>query len=209
MSKEQPDSRPSHLPQYVGYSEVQEALGVSLRTIERMVRDGLFPRPEQLSPNRVGWKAEVVTAYLDDRSQRLVARAVSNPEDLAPDQLAGAAFGLLVRAIENELGEPVDPAGISVLYGRPSEPITEEQLFAAESQEAAIWQQRFADFGTDRAFVVAAWLFPSLREMFAEAATSGSRDTILDPASLHALALIALDKQRWEDGLAGVKASKA
>ena len=52
--------KPNHLPQFVGYAEVEAALGVSRRTVERMVREDKFPRPVQLTPNRVGWKVETV-----------------------------------------------------------------------------------------------------------------------------------------------------
>ena len=37
MSKAQNAAKPQHLPQYVGYADVERALGVSRRTVERMV----------------------------------------------------------------------------------------------------------------------------------------------------------------------------
>jgi prophage regulatory protein len=58
-----------HLPQYVGFSQVQDALGVSRRTVERMVRDGKFPQPVQLSSNRVGWRVETVTKWMSERER--------------------------------------------------------------------------------------------------------------------------------------------
>jgi prophage regulatory protein len=53
------------LPQIVSYPEVQKHLGVSRRTIERMVRKGEFPQPLQLAPNRVGWKIETVLGWIE------------------------------------------------------------------------------------------------------------------------------------------------
>jgi prophage regulatory protein len=105
-----------HLPKFVGYGEVQESLGVSRRTIERMVRDGDFPRPLQLAPNRVGWQIETLTKWLDDRSKGLADRAVADPNALKPEQLAEVAVDLLVRAVQHEVGEPIDPAGLRVTY---------------------------------------------------------------------------------------------
>ena len=35
--------KPNHLPQFIGYAQVESALGVSRRTVERMVREGKFP----------------------------------------------------------------------------------------------------------------------------------------------------------------------
>ena len=48
---------------YVGYREVAKARGISRRTLERQVRGGSFPRPERISPGRVGWRVEVLNAH--------------------------------------------------------------------------------------------------------------------------------------------------
>jgi predicted DNA-binding transcriptional regulator AlpA len=39
--------------------------GVSLSTIKRQVRDGLFPRPRRISRRRVGWPAREVKEWAD------------------------------------------------------------------------------------------------------------------------------------------------
>ena len=56
-----------------------------------MVREGQFPRPAQLAPNRVGWQVEVISAWMKERETSLVAHA----EDLSPEQLEDEAVGLV------------------------------------------------------------------------------------------------------------------
>ena len=200
-------AKPRHLPLYVGYREVQDALSVSRRTVERMVRDKKFPHPEQLSPNRVGWKVEMVKAWLDERGNGLAAHAVVNPDDLAPDQLADAAVDLLTRAVEHELGQTIDPRGLRVSYGPPSSPVTVEAFAEAEAAELTLWQHRFAEFELARAYVMAALLFPALRQTFADgAADDGFRQLFLDEQALYDLALSAMNDDSWEHGLVALKA---
>lgn len=72
MSRSDPKKeRTDLLPRFVGYGEVEGALGVSRRTIERMVRAGDFPKPTQLAPNRVGWQVEAVEKWLSDSGRKL------------------------------------------------------------------------------------------------------------------------------------------
>ena len=210
MSKNQAADKPKHLPQFVGYREVQDALGVSRRTVERMVREGKFPKPIQLTPNRVGWRLETVQAWLAEREKGLSAKAVTNPEDLSPDQLGDAAVDLLTRAIEHEIGEPVDPKGIQITYGPPPEMITLDQLKSAEARQLAMLWRQLADFPSGRAYVMAAYLFPNLRPMFAEwAAHDGLRPLFRDDERLRELALDAMNEVSWQEAVAKVAAIKA
>ena len=187
-----------HLPQFVGYREVQQSLGVSRRTVERMVRDSEFPRPVQLAPNRVGWQVESLTTWLEERSRGLLSRAVQRPDDLAPEQLAEAAVDLLTRAVEHEVGEPIDPRGLRVTYAPPSPEVTEEQLAGAEAREVDLLHQRFAGLDITRSTIMAAWLFPELREVFAAwTADPRASRAFLDPHKLRALALQALSDDAW------------
>ena len=109
MNQLQPTSsiRSTALPRYVGYREVCEAIGVSRRTIERMSREGKFPKPVQLTPNRVGWEEQTVTQWLAERGKGLAARAVSNPEDLSEEQLEKALQLLASEYILKRKGERV------------------------------------------------------------------------------------------------------
>ena len=154
MSKLQP-IKPAHLPQYVGYRHVCDALLVSRRTVERMVREGKFPPPVQLSPNRVGWQAETVTAWLDERGKGLVAHAVAHPQDLEPDQLVESARDLLAQAMSKRDGQPVDPAGMSIHTSRA---VTLDVFKAGEVREFVLRAERFTHFDQGRAVVLAAWL---------------------------------------------------
>ena len=199
MSKAPPTaSGINHLPQFVGYREVQQSLGVSRRTVERMVRDSEFPRPVQLAPNRVGWQVESLTTWLEERSRGLLSRAVQRPDDLAPEHLAEAAVDLLTRAVEHELGEPIDPRGLRVTYAPPSPEVTEEQLAGAEAREVDLLHQRFAGLDITRSTIMAAWLFPELREVFAAwTADPRASRAFLDPHKLRALALQALSDDAW------------
>ena len=61
-----PDRSPlniSRLTQFVGVKEVCAALGISRSTLDRMRRDGGFPTAEQISPNRVGWRLDVIESF--------------------------------------------------------------------------------------------------------------------------------------------------
>jgi hypothetical protein len=152
-----------------------------------MVREGKFPPPVQLSPNRVGWQAETVTAWLDERGKGLVAHAVAQPQDLEPDQLIDSARGFIAQATSKRTGTPVDPAGMSIHTSRA---VTEDEFKAAEVREFALLAERFANFGEGRALILAAWLFPSLRQLIAAGTEDeGARKVFQSPEQLGSLAL--------------------
>ena len=86
-----------------------------------MVREGRFPRPAQLAPNRVGWQVEAVTNWMSERCKGLVAHAVTHPVDLSPEQLEGEAVALVVKAMEKRVGKTVDAADLGIqVTRRPS-----------------------------------------------------------------------------------------
>jgi prophage regulatory protein len=43
------------------------AVALAPATVERMVRDGSFPRPRQLSPRRVGWSVQELAQWSAER----------------------------------------------------------------------------------------------------------------------------------------------
>ena len=47
--------------------QVAKEIGVSVSTVWRLVRKGLFPPPMKLSPGRVGWRAVTVWRWLEER----------------------------------------------------------------------------------------------------------------------------------------------
>jgi predicted DNA-binding transcriptional regulator AlpA len=45
--------------------DVARLAGISIRTIDRMVRRGTFPKPMHLSTRRIGWQAHEVKAWIN------------------------------------------------------------------------------------------------------------------------------------------------
>ncbi|SKB63485.1 helix-turn-helix transcriptional regulator [Sphingopyxis flava] len=50
-------------------SRVVEETSLSRRTIYRYVKEGLFPPPVKLGPNRVAWPSESIEAWRQERVQ--------------------------------------------------------------------------------------------------------------------------------------------
>ena len=202
MSKPNAAVKTPHLPQYVGYGEVQTALGVSRRTIERMVREDKFPKPTQLAPNRVGWQVEAVTTWLSERGRGLVAHAVAHPEQLSPEQLESEAVALVVKAMQKRVGEPVDASDLGVHVTRR---LSEAQFLDAEKLEFAIYSERFSDFGPQRACVMAAWLFPGLRRIIEHSVPVSDRPMYRDAETLELFGGAALHDDTWEEAMAAYR----
>ena len=202
MAKTPNSPKPQHLPQFVGYQQVQDAIGVSRRTIERMVREGRFPRPAQLAPNRVGWQVEAVTNWMSERGKGLVAHAVAHPEDLSPEQLESEAVALVVKAMEKRVGEPVDAADLGIHVTRR---LSENQFLAAEKREFAIYSDRFSDFDVQRACVMAAWLFEGLRHIIEQSVPASNRPMYRDAETLELFGGAALHDDTWEETMAAYR----
>ena len=195
------------LHQLVGYAELIKAAGVSRSTIERAWRgpwdDGEphLPKPGKIGSRSV-WTAEDANSWLLTRARwqcgLMANMARLDVDDLAPEHLAEAAVDLLTRAVEHELGEPIDPRGLRVTYAPPSPEVTEEQLAGAEAREVDLLHQRFAGLDITRSTIMAAWLFLELREVFAAwTADPRASRAFLDPHKLRALALQALSDDAW------------
>ena len=185
--------KPKHLPQFVGYVEVEAALGVSRRTVERMVREGKFPMPVQLTPNRVGWKVETVTAWLDERSKGLAARSVAHPQDLEPDEIAPTIAKLAARLISQEFGQAVSPEQVQLTLSRSA---TNDEVTSCRAKLLGHLEDLCQHFTYNRALFIAASLFPAVRETFYEIGT-GDPGILRDPEVLHAFAIDILDDEMW------------
>ena len=196
MTKSRDTAKPKHLPQYVGYREVEDALGVARRTVERMVREGKFPRPTQLAPNRVGWQVDVVTAWLAEREAGLVAHAVAHPEDLKPEQLDAIAFDRLRQIVSEQAGHDVDMKDVRIQYRPPT--ADEEGALPSELTLAAL-ESMFGHFDEARCAVLAAWIFPGMRHIFAWNDDPASRLLKNDEDHLRATAVRALDDDLWAE----------
>ena len=192
MSKVVP-IKPQHLPQFVGYGEVERALGVSRSTVERMVRDNKFPQPVQLAPNRVGWLVETVTAWLADRGKGLVAHAVAHPEDLAPDEVAPTIAKLAARLISQEFGEAVSPDQVHLTLSRSA---TNDEVTSCRAKLLGHVEDLCSHLTYDRALFIAASLFPAVRETFYKNGI-GEPGVLRDPDVLRAFAIDILDDKLW------------
>lgn len=54
-------------PIYVDLPSVASLVTLATATIQRMVRDGMFPKPRQLSANRVAWLLREVEEWAEQR----------------------------------------------------------------------------------------------------------------------------------------------
>ena len=54
-------------PIYVDLPSVASLVTLATATIQRMVREGVFPKPRQLSANRVGWLLREVEEWAEGR----------------------------------------------------------------------------------------------------------------------------------------------
>ena len=183
------------LPKLVGYHQLREHYGWPKRTVQDWIKARKFPKPLILPGRENFWALDDIVSWMQGDLARV---AVTRPEDLKPDQFADAAVDLLVRAVQHEVGQPIDPRDLAVTYAPSSPEVTEDQLANAEAREAALLQQRFAGFDMMRSAIMAAWLFPELREAFAAGtADLSARAAYIDPHKLGELAQQALSDEAW------------
>jgi predicted DNA-binding transcriptional regulator AlpA len=182
------------LTQFVGVKEVYTALGISRSTLDRMRRDGGFPVAEQISPNRVGWRLEIIESFRHAQFKQLATHAVEHAEDLSPDEMEDKALGLIVKSLERRSGKPIDPSNLAI---HMTNPLSWDEGKAAEADEFARLAERFANLDQDRAYILAAWLFAPLRSMF-EGADGKSPAFLSDPAAIEALGRRAMHDEDWE-----------
>ncbi len=185
------------LPKLVGYNQLRELYGWPKRTVQDWIKARKFPKPLNLPGRGNYWALDDIVGWMRGD---LARAAVSRPEDLAPEQLAETAVDLLTRAVEHEVGEPIDPRGLRVTYAPPSPTVTDDELADAEASEAALLQRRFAGLDATRSAIVAAWLFPELRDAFAAGtADIRARAAFLDDRKLGELAKQALSDEAWAE----------
>jgi prophage regulatory protein len=186
--------RPKHLPQYVGFSEVQEALGVSRRTVERMVRAGTFPQPVQLSSNRVGWQVETVRGWMSERQRGLTAKAVARPEDLSPDEFDKTMRSLAADFLSKETGKSIEPSELSLSIGTST---GSDEAMDLGPGLVEHFDGAFDHFEFRRALIAAGRLFPALRQFLSECSVGLAEAVFTDPDLMRELGNIALIDQLW------------
>lgn len=132
------------LNKYVGYVEVAAALGVSRRTLERRVRAGTLPPPDQLSPNRVGWPLTIIAAHLPLHSHSLAESAVDDIDKLPPERVERQAFIGIAARLNNETGLAFDAELIQKATERALHPldIAERQNLRAAADAISYIEQR-------------------------------------------------------------------
>ncbi len=178
---------------FVGRREVAEALGVSTKTVDRMVADGKFPRAVRLSPNRVGWAVETVRGHLQSRIEGVTRLAVSDPDKLAPEDIEPTMRELGARLVAERIGEAVSPDQIQLVFDHPA-PGSD-----ISSSRAELFQQvetLCGHFRYDRAIVIAASLFPAIRERLVE---EFGLKWARDPEQLRRFAVGCLDDDAWAE----------
>ena len=182
----------------VGYRQIIEALGVSRSTIERAVKDGELLAPRKIR-GRAVWLASDINAWgralFEGRLEVLAKSAVTNPEDLLPEQLESEAVGLVVKAIEKRVGKPIDADGLGIQVTRK---ITADEYEDAERRVFANYSERFANFDRQRAFVMAAWLFQSLRPFIEKSVSAINKPMHSSTEMLEFFGGNALQDYSWE-----------
>jgi prophage regulatory protein len=89
MAKRPAPSKPSAAPaetdRVLTTSELLARIPLDRTTIWRMVREGRFPAPIQLTTARIGWRWSTITAWLAERERhrlpaRSYGRAAADPD---------------------------------------------------------------------------------------------------------------------------------
>ena len=190
--------QPKEIPSFVGREEFARALGISTKTLQRMVNDGGFPRPTRLSPNRVGWSVSIVRTHLESRIQGVTQLAVTDPAKLKPDDVADALQQLGARHASALAGRPIAPEDIVGLTVKLTDEQRQAVADAATDQLQAAGDTITAALATldpVRAWLVVAGLLPTLRpaaDKFLQTITGvAPKET---PAQMRALAVDIVDQ---------------
>lgn len=177
--RETPDSQTSRrLPRYVGVKEVCSALGISKPTLDRLRRDGKFPLHEQLSPNRVGWRMEVIEQHLAIQAGSLDRLSVTNPDDLSEDELHDQARTLAATAHSKRTGRQVDPQKLDLHL---TEKLNPEVFAALELEEHRTRAAYLSELPVDNAMLIVWALLPQLQDHLAKVASSDLRQALNGP----------------------------
>ncbi|MES2001573.1 MAG: AlpA family phage regulatory protein [Pseudomonadota bacterium] len=60
-------------PQMLNAREAAQIVGISCSSVHRLTREGRFPSPVRLLPQRIAWKRDEVEAWLQERLDGKVA----------------------------------------------------------------------------------------------------------------------------------------
>jgi predicted DNA-binding transcriptional regulator AlpA len=146
------------LERYVGYAELAKELGLSRRTIERMVQRGTWPKPHQLSPARVGWPLSEVKGALAERGRALANSAVADPADLAPEEALSRGLSLALDAAEKLTGQRPE----ATLFVRSMTEAERGKLSALDEWANQRLRDLYSELSKEEALLAAWALFTSL-----------------------------------------------
>ncbi len=148
------------------------------------------------------WYLKDVLEWLEERRQGLVARAITNPDQLAPDEVAPTMRMLAVRLIEQEFGEAVRPEHVSLTLSRTPK---NDELTSCRAAFLERFEELCGHFSDDRTLFVVASAVPAFRQRCYE---SGVGDPYLleDPDRLRRFAIAFLDDEVWAKFEAASKA---
>ncbi len=173
------------------------ALSVSRSTILRAINDGELPPPRKIK-NRAVWLASDInswaTALFEGRLATLDKAATTNTDDLSPDQLEEQAVDLVVKAMEQRTGQPVDSADLGMHVIRR---ITEDEFHTAEKRLFNSYSERFGHFDLMRACIMAAWLFQCLRPVIQASVPHDQRVMYQDEDTIALFGSAAVHNESW------------
>ena len=183
---------PSDLPKLVGYKHLFDAYGWPKRTIQEWVKARKFPKPCDLPGRANVWHLQDILDYLEQRRKGLVQSAVSNPDDLQPEQLDAIAAERIRETVSKAAGHPVDFRHIGIHY---SPPVADEEVEKGRQRFIEEFEVQFSHLDREASLIVSAWLFPLLRPTIT--LRKAVRRHLNNPEQLRSLALEALDFERW------------
>ncbi len=186
----------SGVTRFVGVREVCEALGCSRSTLARLRRHNLFPPTPQISPNRVGWPVEVIEQHLAGQARSVASLGFADPAKLSSEQLEEQAVALVVKAMEQRTGQPVEAADLGMHVIRR---ITEDEFHAAEKRQFGSYSERFGHFGLMRACIMAAWLFQCLQPVVQQSVPREQRSMYQDDATIALFGGAAAHDEPWAE----------
>ena len=178
MMSQEPHRTP--LPRYVGYAQIEEHFLIDRRSVQRLRRDGRFPQSVTATPGKNGraiFLLDDVLRWDAERGQGLAKSAVTNPDDLSPDEIEYQVRICAAEALSSHIGKPVDPKALEL---RQTRRLTEGEFAVAETEDHRIRADYLSRLTVDEALAVVATLLPQLRLVLMKTASPRSRAVLKD-----------------------------
>ena len=181
------------LGNFLSRATVAKHLGVSTKTLAREVGRGALPRPAQLSAGRVGWRESVINEIMLARElslkSRVTDKAKHEPTRLTVDEIAELLPDLMARHLAHQ---GVTAQADTLTIARQLSPA---ETHAATEQALSGFVATFHRLGPHETLIVAAALFPALRDDCLKTfAKFTGADVQLDDSDLLGVALSMLQR---------------